>query len=392
MANNTIRQSQALHTYGPGAIGDFPDISVMFLSHDAGNGMHWGNMIEDNPKRRVVLYDKRLSDAFRVNRFVYPPIDSGVAQRNLISTIRFPFSLYCSNSRCGRIFSTGYLKDNNHIPNAAMYDQNQQGYICPDCYQNNRVKNKLIPTRFVIATEEGYIDDFPWDWYAHKDYPEQRGRKHQLYLKFTGSSSSLSSIWVESSFQVNGNRLKSTLEGVFDQEQTFMSRGNDYLAYTQNYMPAPWKGWKGGAPVLTEIYKEPISDVPTLKWDNQGKVDWENGQNSTEIERRAKRKYPRTLQRGAGNLYFPVLFKAILLPLRDGETAIDKYKSLLDNLYKDILAVFLEFKLSELSTEEEKDSFDKMSFLNSDKYFTAIAQKFYEKQGEVTLSRDVYAT
>ena len=65
-----IRTSQALHTYGPGAIADFPELSVIVLSHDipqsknkVENGPYWG---EDSEKPANKLEDDRLSLAFNV--------------------------------------------------------------------------------------------------------------------------------------------------------------------------------------------------------------------------------------------------------------------------------------------------------------------------------------
>ena len=72
-----IRTSQALHTYGPGAIADFPELSVIVLSHDipqsknkVENGPYWG---EDSGKPANKLEDDRLSLAFNVECFVSPP-------------------------------------------------------------------------------------------------------------------------------------------------------------------------------------------------------------------------------------------------------------------------------------------------------------------------------
>ena len=71
-----IRTTQALHTYGPGAIADFPELSVIVLSHDISqnknktkNGVYWG---EDSEKPANVLLDERLSIAFNVECFVSP--------------------------------------------------------------------------------------------------------------------------------------------------------------------------------------------------------------------------------------------------------------------------------------------------------------------------------
>ena len=93
-----IRTSQALHTYGPGAIADFPELSVIVLSHDIPqsrnkleNGPFWG---EDSENPANKLEDDRLSLAFNVECFVSPP-NSDSAQKARIQTSRFPTILKC---------------------------------------------------------------------------------------------------------------------------------------------------------------------------------------------------------------------------------------------------------------------------------------------------------
>ena len=71
-----IRTSQALYTYAPGSIADFPGLSLMILSHDVPQDNNpsakdrakvWG---EDNDKVPNKLEDVRLQLAFDVDFFI----------------------------------------------------------------------------------------------------------------------------------------------------------------------------------------------------------------------------------------------------------------------------------------------------------------------------------
>ena len=292
MAVNEIRRSQAIYSYAPGAIGDFPELSLMILTHD--NEVNdWGQENHDDPSlERQVIEDERLGQAFHADRFVLPPV-STQQKRYGVCGIRFPVSMYCP--KCGRIHFEPQLIDyygpGGYMPNRSdrTFNQQQQAYYCPDCHRRG-LYVKLVPTRFVIATEDGFVDDFPWDWFVHIAVPEERGKGHKLYLEFSGSTASLSGIKVISRDQ-SGQDIVSRKMGEIGNENFLCE--NDYLEYVGYRMPKPW---------LTDVsagrnfYTEEIR-VPHDK-DNE----------------LTRRKYPRVLQRGAGNLYFPIIFSALRLP------------------------------------------------------------------------------
>ena len=68
---------------------------------------------------------------------------------------------------------------------------------------------------------------------------------------------------------------------------------NDYLEYVGYRMPKPW---------LTDLSKGRSFYTEEIK------VPHDKNHELT------RRKYPRVLQRGAGNLYFPIIFSALRLP------------------------------------------------------------------------------
>ncbi len=304
-----IRTSQALHTYGPGAIADFPELSVIVLSHDIpqsrnkiANGPYWG---EDSEKPANKLEDNRLSLAFNVECFVSPP-NSDSANNAGIQTTRFPTVLQCPIS--GELYDVRELeKDKSNYTDKSSreertVDETFTGFSSPSFKGRN-----FIPVRFVIATEDGHLDNFPFDWYVHtkNKKPEEVGKGNRLFLKTKGSTASLKNIVLESRKQ-NGNFVCSiTLERIFDQEDTFVDlkdARNDYLQFVDGKMPKPWRGRSGKT---KDFYMYQIDDV---KWPPYSEST------SQEEKNTILKRYPRTLQRGAGNLYFPIIYKGISIP------------------------------------------------------------------------------
>lgn len=312
-----IRTSQSIHTYGPGAIADFPELSVLVLSHDIpqdrnfNNAEFWGENAE-SPDNKII--DDRLSIAFNVDCFVSAPT-SDSSTRAKIQTVRFPSILQCPNS--GQLFDVRELEQNEDwytdrtSRSRKTVDETFTGYDSP----NNKYR-KLIPVRFIIATEDGHLDDFPFDWYIHtrlKKYDEI-GKGNKLYLTSSGSTATLKNIKLESRHRITNESLGFvTLERIFDQEDTFVDIKeplNDYMQYVKNRLPKPWYGRNS---IVTATSGKIIKDFRKYLVNNLPYPPYSSGTNEDE-KRVQLAKYPRTLLRGAGNLYFPIVYKGISLP------------------------------------------------------------------------------
>lgn len=294
-----IRQSQAIHTWPAGAIIDFPELSLIMLCHDD-NYRDWGEQNHDSPNSRIIIKDNRLAEAFNVDHFIVPPQQDGI--KNLTTYgVRFPRAQYCP--KCGLIHfiskSRGQI-----VKNRGSFDQTMNAFTCDDCTNNQTGQGpKLIPMRFVISTEEGFLDDFPWDWYVHKNKPNERKQGHKLFYISKGGSAGLSDIIIESRDKNNNNLvIKRDLGDIFNQEiftENCPVHGH-YLRFTKGYLSKPWKGWHNDKEYVSEL----ISDIPGTDSIMQG----------DELSDKAKKKFPRTMQRGAGNIIFPIVYSGILLP------------------------------------------------------------------------------
>lgn len=147
-------------------------------------------------------------------------------------------------------------------------------YSCPVCNRlaphgffgtkNNRcnVCNvPLVPSRFVIVCEDGHIDDFPYFEWVHSGKPKLEGVKHNLKIIARGASAALRDIIIECSCGASRN-----MQGAF---------GREALVHVIGHCRGkrPWLG-------------------------DQGECS----------------KVPRTLQRGASNVYFPMVHSALSIP------------------------------------------------------------------------------
>ncbi len=296
--NFDIRQSQAIHTWPTGGIVDFPQLSLIMLCHDD-NRDDWGlaPTVNNDENTRRVINDARLAEAFRVNSFVVPPIVDGVSTARVFG-IRFPSVNYCP--KCGLIEITNKSRGEERGNTGRSHDAKMSPYSCKACSTEGKGPI-LVPMRFVMATEDGFLDDFPWDWYVHRFQPDEMGQGHRLFYASKGGSASLADITITSKRVDNSTVAWVSLSEIFDQKIFAKSYGEigNYLNYVNGWLSKPWKGWgKDGTYHKENVIMPSASEI------------WEGEELST----LAKSRFPRTIQRGAGNIIFPIVYSSILLP------------------------------------------------------------------------------
>jgi len=160
-----LRQSQVIAPFGPGAIHtDRFGISLICCGLD-----HWFSRIENETD----CDEFKITDEWRINRslgvdHLRKPPDyrnpiPGIDVPNIGLTIpflRFPTWHYCSNC--------GYMKRTS-----LTYQGPKDKNICPVCQTEKSIKTPLVQVRFAVVCDQGHIQDFPWNEWAHQDlYPE----------------------------------------------------------------------------------------------------------------------------------------------------------------------------------------------------------------------------
>lgn len=176
-----VRPSQLLWTYGPGALIDLPNLSVLTMGLD-----RW------NPDRCPPIEEARLLDAVRrvlgpqVERLRMPPflkedgVDPLSAEGKIGVPVR-PFPRWLRCVKCGLLaeYDTGLfdIKANPYRPE-------QTHFVHSNCEKGRNAD--AVPARFLLACRNGHLDDFPWHWFVHGGPSECKGT-----LRFFESGASL---------------------------------------------------------------------------------------------------------------------------------------------------------------------------------------------------------
>ena len=184
-----VRPSQLLWTYGPGALVDLPNLSVITMGLD-----RW------ELDRCPPLDEARLLDAVRrvlgpqVERLRMPPIvkdenATPFTPEGKIGVPVRPFPRWLRCVRCGLLaeFDSGLftIKENPYRPD-------QTHFIHSSCEKG--AYSDAVPARFLLACRNGHLDDFPWHWFVHGGAAPCKGT-----LRFfeRGASLQTENLWVK---------------------------------------------------------------------------------------------------------------------------------------------------------------------------------------------------
>ena len=188
-AVGTVRPSQLLWTYGPGALIDLPNLSVITMGLD-----RW------EVNRCPPIEESRLLDAVRailgtqVQRLRMPPVvteenaNPFTAEGKIGVPVR-PFPRWLRCVRCGLLaeIDSGLfsLKENPYRPD-------QTHFLHTSCEKGSH--SDAVPARFLLACRNGHLDDFPWHWFVHSGQSDCKGT-----LRFfeRGASLQTENLWVK---------------------------------------------------------------------------------------------------------------------------------------------------------------------------------------------------
>ncbi|MEU7123213.1 DUF1998 domain-containing protein [Streptomyces zaomyceticus] len=236
----SVRRAQMITTYGIGSLIAVDNESFIVSGIDKAHES-W------RPEEAPIIHEHRLARALEVRHFRLPPA-SGDESKDGVRVRRFP--LWHSCPQCQ---SLQHVRGFNPPPGKN---------VCTKCDDE-----PLVPSRFVVACEDGHLDDFPyWKW-LHRGNREEgvTGRcGGQMRLRFSGRSASLRSVVVSCTCGVPDV----SLEGAFRR-----------------------------------------SALGDLKVRCEGRSPWLEGAPAKSCS-----KSPRTLQRGSSAVWQPVLRSALSIP------------------------------------------------------------------------------
>lgn len=184
-----VRPSQLLWTYGPGALIDLPNLSVITMGLN-----RW------DEARCIPVDESRLLDAVRrilgpqVTRLRIPPImpdgevDKFSPEAKIGVPVR-PFPRWLRCVKCGTLaeFDSGLfdIKENPYRPEDTRF-------VHRVCEKGSN--SDAVPARFLLACRNGHLDDFPWRYFVHSGSTSCKGT-----LRFfeQGASLQTENLWVK---------------------------------------------------------------------------------------------------------------------------------------------------------------------------------------------------
>ncbi len=255
MAKNDLgelRRSAAAATFGPGAIIDFRAEGAPISAVAAGLDEWDSNFPPGGMLHPQSIREERLQRKLGVKGFRLPPVrDPSLAKDSERSLVAVRFPSWLQCPRCDRIGSEDMWAD----------APGQAGRWCPACTQATPGQRKVfvVPVRFVMACEAGHLDEFPWHmWVGHSEECKNR----RGFLTLTSERPGLAGLIL--SCPVCQRRR--SLDRIFSEDT--------------------WKHF------------------PNCR----GKRPWSSAGNEPCSHK------ARAVQRGASNLYFPVIESALSIP------------------------------------------------------------------------------
>jgi len=259
-----MRKTQLITTNAPGSIADMADYSVIMAATD-----YWSAL-------SPIIYEPNLQRLLGMDHFCAPYATESESPKGNpdIPAFRFPRMHFCPE--CGD------LKDFELFKN--IKDKNN--LTCQKC------NKPLVPSRFLVACENGHLEDFPYRWWVHYGKPEEckePERYDQLSISFDSSSGGLSSIKIK----CKACGKERSMEGCM---------GKDALRGYKCFGKRPWIG-------MGREFNDPQECHAPM----------------------------RTIQRGASNVFFSITQSALTIPpwsdalLSDLMKYKDNIKMMFDN-------------------------------------------------------------
>jgi hypothetical protein len=186
-----LRASQILFTYGIGSIADLLNLSVMIMGMEEWDTSYMKEIRED---RLLIEVRKELNTS--VKKLLSPPLNLNNDNNNNsweekigVPVAPFPSWMVCPLCRLlapleSQLFQ---VKENKHRPE-------QTRYVHPNCINAKKNPPTVIPVRFLVACEQGHLDEFPWLYFVHQGNTKCQG---PLRLEEYGVSGSTTEIFAK---------------------------------------------------------------------------------------------------------------------------------------------------------------------------------------------------
>lgn len=161
-----VRPSQLMFTYGVGALVDLPKLSVLVTGLE-----DWPN----NPEYCHPVNESRLLQAVQfhlhqVERMLTPPMapDTGAQYdpADPVMQVGVPVATFPRWMVCPQCRLLAPLSSNLFKLEPDPYQPDRTCYRHVSC--NKARSPEVVPARFLVACENGHLDDFPWVEFVHR--------------------------------------------------------------------------------------------------------------------------------------------------------------------------------------------------------------------------------
>lgn len=246
-----LRRSAVASLFGPGAVIDFRAGDAPISAVAAGLEEWDRNFPPAGMRNEQTVREARLQKKLGVQGFRLPPVSvDDFARPDGKALVAVRFPNWLQCPQCNRLAESRYWADETGRP----------GAYCPQCTRSMPSQRKVyvVPVRFVMACEGGHLDEFPWhSWVRHAEDCPKRD-----FLTLTSERAGLAGL-ILGCPKCNARR---SMDRVFSEET--------WAAFPNCRGRRPW--------------------LAGADEDCQLKA--------------------RAVQRGASNLYFPVIVSALSIP------------------------------------------------------------------------------
>lgn len=193
----SIRHSQLISTYGPGALVDFVDHAAMVA------GLSWWARGTEITEDRLVSMLARQEGYAGVRLFAPPPgnaRDLEDPRRKWIKAFRFPEWFVCQNEHCWEDSEQSPRRDGARP--RRLLRINQLDGTGHKCKGGKGKASKVQPVRFVRACRRGHIEDIDWFTLVHRNKAGDC-RRPVLWVDEAGANGDLADVRVSCSCGAN---------------------------------------------------------------------------------------------------------------------------------------------------------------------------------------------
>jgi uncharacterized protein DUF1998 len=189
-----IRRSQIITTFGPGAMLDLPNHSVLVAGLD-----FWSQGGEEIVEPRLTEKLATLVDVPTVRLFAPPPdLDDPLLPSTGIDAFQFP-----------EWFITQDVE--NPDPNSTVRSRllvHRRALTKGKYIDDNKKKRAVVPVRFVRACRAGHIGDIDWYSFVHGGQTECR---RPLWIDERGTSGDLTEVWIRCECKAERNMAQAAI-------------------------------------------------------------------------------------------------------------------------------------------------------------------------------------